>query len=214
MHKLNRPTAPICLTQFHHGRNHWSDLTAEDRNQIWEQLDLMQKKRCAYCEASIETTPGSRDTHIEHFHQRGRYPQGTFEWGNLFGSCNRENSCGKHKDKVPVYDQNVLIKMDEEDPEDYFAFISDGTIHPKPDLEEHEKRKATETLRIFNIDSERGPLRYMRKATVQGYVQLAEEYYQMLEEFDEEEVRTSWTCSVTWRTLAGSSSACENKKRR
>jgi uncharacterized protein (TIGR02646 family) len=52
--------------------------------------------------------------HIEHFRQRSRYHQGTFEWDNLFGSCNRPDNRGKHKDQCGNYDYQDLIKPDVE----------------------------------------------------------------------------------------------------
>ncbi|MDF5828215.1 TIGR02646 family protein [Pseudomonas aeruginosa] len=50
-----------------------------ERSGIWAKLDTMQGQRCAYCEALMSET----NRHIEHFRQRGRYPQGTFDWSNL-----------------------------------------------------------------------------------------------------------------------------------
>ena len=94
MHRLQRGAAPICLARYRHGRDNWSALDGADRTEIWQTLEAMQSQRCAYCEAAI--AEGNR--HIEHFVQKGRDPRVTFQWDNLFGSCNREDSCGKYKD--------------------------------------------------------------------------------------------------------------------
>lgn len=147
----------------------------------------MQQRRCAYCEIGIKTDTEDRNAHIEHFRQRSRHPQGTFEWGNLFGSCNKQESCGDHKDRLPPYNPSDLIKMDEENPDDFFIFVADGTIALRPDLTDRQKHRAKETLRIFNLDAEHGPLRHMRKAAVQGYIQTAEELAEIASQFDEEE---------------------------
>ncbi|TXL03989.1 TIGR02646 family protein [Methylococcaceae bacterium CS1] len=60
-----------------------------DRTEIWVKLDVIQQNRCAYCEAAIKTERESSNSHIEHFRQRRAhsYPQGTFLWSNMFGSC-------------------------------------------------------------------------------------------------------------------------------
>jgi len=173
MHRLQRGAAPHCLGKYDYRHDTWNGMTPspDAKAGIWVALDAMQGERCAYCEADIA---GSSDRHIEHFRQRSRYPQGTFQWQNLFGSCNRVNSCGKHKDSCGDYDHQDLIKPDEEDPDDFFVFVSDGTIKVRSGLDAHNNLRATETLRIFNLDAENGPLRHMRKRAVAGYLQTAE----------------------------------------
>jgi uncharacterized protein (TIGR02646 family) len=153
-----------------------------DKGEIWQQLDVMQGRRCAYCENRID----GDSRHIEHFRQRSRYPAGTFQWDNLFGSCNRSESCGKHKDRCHYADAD-LIKPDVEDPEEYLQFFSDGQIAPRPDLDGQALRKATETLRVFNLDHDRGALRQMRKREVAGYIQLAEELVELAQIFEHDE---------------------------
>lgn len=180
MHKLERGKAPECLEKFKHGRNSWDEASSADRDEIWTALDAMQAQRCAYCEADISR--GKK--HIEHFRQRDRYPQGTFDWANLFGSCNRSDSCGKHKDNCGPYHYKDLIKPDEEDPEAYFMFVTDGSIIPRNGKDKH---RAAETLRIFNLDHEHGPLRQMRKKAVSGYLQTAEAIRELSETYPKEE---------------------------
>ncbi len=187
MHQLKRPAAPKCLGRYRHGRDRWDDVSRVDKSRIRTHLDAMQQSRCAYCEDHIEKGLEKRNSHIEHFRQRSRYPQGTFEWDNLFASCNKQNSCGNHKDRLPPYPPGDLIKMDEENPDDFFIFVMDGTIALRPDLTGRQRHRAKETLRIFNLDAENGPLRHMRKAAVQGYIQTAEEITEMALQFNEED---------------------------
>jgi len=187
MHKLKRPQSPSCLSRYQHGRDNWSLVTPEDKEKIWQQLHAMQGNLCAYCESSLLTQSGQRDAHIEHFQQKGKDPKATFEWSNLFGSCNRKISCGRHKDTRPAYDPALPIKMDEEDPDHFFLFVSDGTIAINAELSEPEKERAQGTLVIFNLDAKHGALRQMRKNAVQGYLQTAEELAEMAAVFDEEE---------------------------
>lgn len=170
MHQLERTTvpAPICLNQYRYGRNTWNNLTpsSADREEIWLRLEQMQGERCAYCECDLN----QHGRHIEHFRQRARYPQGTFDWNNLFGSCDSEASCGKHKDACGPYNPGDLIKPDSEDPEHFFLFVTNGSIALRSGLTDTEQHRARETLRIFNLDAQRGPLRKMRKTAVSGYL--------------------------------------------
>ena len=185
MHKLQRGEAPKCLEKFKHGRDNWETVGPDDRTEIWHALQAMQGQRCAYCEADI--SKGRKN--IEHFRQKAshRYPQGTFEWANLFGSCTRAESCGSHKDKLGTYQHEDLIKPDEEDPEAYLTFVTDGSIVPRHGLPEKSRHRATETLRVFNLDYEHGPLRQMRKQAISGYLQTAEAIREWAETLPQEE---------------------------
>lgn len=182
MHKLVRPIPPSCLSQYQHGRDNWGSVTQDHKSEIWLKLDEMQQHRCAYCEAEIKTARENSNSHIEHLRQRRSYPQCTFLWSNLFGSCNRQDSCGKHKDNLPPYNQQDLIKMDEEDPEQFLDFLSDGNVVPAKGLNPDDKHRAEETIRIFNLN---GALRQIRETAVKGYLQTAEEIATYVEEFDE-----------------------------
>lgn len=168
MHKLERPEAPNCLSRFRHGHNNWRDVSTADKSQIWENLEAMQGRRCAYCEDRL---PQIR-RHIEHFRQQSRYPQGTFQWDNLFGSCDKQDSCGRRKDRAS-YREGDILKPDVDDPDDYLHFQADGRIMPRRDLPADMRHRAEKTLCVFNLDHERGPLRQMRRAAVQGYLATA-----------------------------------------
>lgn len=166
MRNLSRGNVPACLAQYQHGRDNWNDLDSSDKDEIRTELKAMQSERCAYCECSTV----AHGQHIEHFRQKSIYPQGTFDWWNLFGSCDRNNSCGKHKDSLSKnYDHRDLIKPDVEDPDHFFHFMVDGTIALRLGLSANDQRRATETLRIFNLDPTHGPLRAMRHEAAVGY---------------------------------------------
>jgi len=184
MHQLNRPVPPACLSHYKHGRDNWSQVTPAHKNEIWLKIDAMQEKRCAYCEAAIQTEPGNRNAHIEHLRQRSRYPQGTFQWANIFGSCNRPDSCGKYKDNLPPYNHQYVIKMDNENPEDFLQFLPDGSVVPATGLNPNDKHRAEETIRIFNLN---GSLRRIRETAVKGYIQTAEELADFAAELEESE---------------------------
>lgn len=184
MHKLTRPIPPACLSRYDYRTQKWVEVTEADRGDIWLKLDEMQGKRCAYCEAHIVTTKAGSTAHIEHFEQRSRARPKTYLWSNLFGSCKRQDSCGKHKDKQ-TYRPADLIKPDIEDPEQFLVFAPDGTVHPKFGLSPVDKQRATETIRIFNLN---GSLAAIRKKELIGYKQSAEQLAELLElatEFDD-----------------------------
>jgi len=178
MHQLDRSyvPSPVCLSRYQHGRDNWNNLSDADRQEIRVALEVMQGRRCAYCECSLDAHHGQ---HIEHFLQRGRYPQGTFDWNNLFWSCERDNSCGKHKDGCDSYNHDDLIKPDVEDPEQFFLFVSNGSIALRASLTAAQQHRAKETLRILNLDAQWGPLRHMRQRAARGYIQVVEDIMEM-----------------------------------
>ena len=169
MHQLNRGLTPTCLNNYQHGKNKWRDVEQADKTEIWQHLNQMQQQRCAYCERPIKNE--NRDHHIEHFRQRSRYPEGTFAWSNLFGSCNFKTSCGKHKDSVPIYPPEELIKPDVEDPEYFLLFLPNGNVTPRGGLTCQEANRANSTIRIFNLNRE---LRQIRKTRAKPYLQNVE----------------------------------------
>ncbi|MGM0694045.1 MAG: retron Ec78 anti-phage system effector HNH endonuclease PtuB [Pseudomonadota bacterium] len=177
MHKLGRPEAPKCLSRFRHGRDNWRrDVSPDDKSEIWEKLEAMQGQRCAYCEDKLPE--GSR--HIEHFRQQSRYPQGTFQWDNLFGSCEKQDSCGRRKDRTTYRDGDIL-KPDVDDPDDFLQFLADGRIVPRSDLSAVERHRAEETLRVLDLHHERGALRQMRWSAMQGYLRSVQDLKELAE---------------------------------
>ena len=186
MHRLHRDSqAPACLCRYQHGQDKWGmqSPTPVERAEIWEKLNAMQGSRCAYCEVMI----ASDNRHIEHFRQRNRYPQGTFDWSNLFGSCNRKGTCGDHKDNCGSYDHTVLIKPDQDNPDDFLVFTPDGYVSPRADLTEEQRHRATETIRIFNLNGPEGALRQIRQREVAGYIENAEYWAAIAAEYPEHE---------------------------
>lgn len=142
MHKLERPEAPGCLARYQDGPKDWKRVSAAEKQDIWVKLEAMQGLRCAYCEEQLY--PKRR--HIEHFRQRSDYPQGTFQWDNLFGSCDKADSCGKHKDRQS-YSYGDILKPDIDNQDDYLRFLSDGRIVPRKNLPADRLHRAEETLR-------------------------------------------------------------------
>lgn len=180
MRRLERGPAPTCLADYDFHDNRWDSVSSSDKRIIWDGLDRMQQGRCAYCERELES--GKR--HIEHFRPRSLEPGLTFVWENLFGSCQSQGSCGHYKDaEGKPYHPDDLIKPDEEDPEHFLVFDFHGGVSPRQGLSEEEARRASETIRVLNLD---GGVRAARRSLLKHYADYLEEI--MLWGFPDEEV--------------------------
>jgi uncharacterized protein (TIGR02646 family) len=169
MHQLHRGAAPSCLQQhIRNSGNNWCKVSTTDKTEIWKELQAMQLDRCAYCESKISDPK----RHIEHFCLRSLSPKLTFDWSNLFGSCNNKEHCGKHKDNQQ-HKSADLIKPDAEDPEKLLLFAFDGTVNIRSNLTPQEQHRAGETIRVFNLNT--ASLINQRKQAVQGYQSLVDD---------------------------------------
>ncbi len=74
--------------------------------------------------------------------------------------------------------------MDQDDPDDFFHFVSDGTIRVKNGLAQNKVKRAEETLRIFNLDQKHGQLRARRKEAVRPFLETALALLELSEEED------------------------------
>lgn len=181
MKKLIRGYAPLCLAQFAYGRDNWSVISINGlTNEIWEKLDIMQRGFCAYCECQLQEDNTKR--HIEHFIQKDRDPGKTFDWDNLFGSCNNPNRCGKFKDGAPVaknIDLTKVCKPDEMEPSELILFLNSGKIRPRATLTLHKQEFANNTIAAFNLNGD-STLENSRKTAIAGEKRLADSYWEML----------------------------------
>lgn len=169
MRKLDRTAVepPNCLASYQHGQQNWSDVSCQDKAQIRASLEQMQGRRCAYCEGDLDDL----GQHIEHFRRKSISSALTFDWNNLFWSCDQKDSCGHYKDHgAGTYDVTDLLDPCCDDPDTFFLFRSDGTIDLRQEITEKQRRRAAETLRVFSLDAQWGRLRNMRKRAVAGYL--------------------------------------------
>ncbi|MGO8224743.1 TIGR02646 family protein [Rhizobium leguminosarum bv. trifolii] len=176
MRKLDRSTCsvPACLSGYTHGIHKWDDVSSVHKGVIRTQLEAMQGRRCAYCEGSLDNL----GQHIEHFRRKKLHPGLTFDWNNLFWSCDQTDSCGHFKDSGSgAYNMADLIDPCLDDPDAFFVFRSDGTISVRHGLSASDEHRAKETLRVFSLDADWGRLRAMRKAAVAGYISDADEAF-------------------------------------
>lgn len=189
MKKLVRGDAPLCLAQFMHGRDNWSVISNNGlTNEIWAKLHIMQRGFCAYCECQLQEDNTKR--HIEHFIQKDRNPSMTFDWDNLFGSCNNPNRCGKFKDEDPEakkIDLTKVCKPDVMDPSELILFLNSGKVRAKTTLTPEKKEIADNTIAVFNLDGD-STLENSRKAAIAGEKSLADSYWEMLVNDDNDEL--------------------------
>jgi len=184
MHKLDRTriAEPVCLAGFDHRSHTWADLKPEEKQQIRESLEQMQDVRCAYCESRVYA-----DGHIEHFRRKrqNHFPHLTFVWSNLFLSCGSLEHCGHYKDRpsAPAYNPDQLIKPDQHEPDHYFYFFSSGEIRIRGGISEDDSRRASETIRVFNLDC--GSLNAARRRALRFYEERQPDILEVLMQFDE-----------------------------
>jgi uncharacterized protein (TIGR02646 family) len=174
------PLNPNFLTQYNPNTDKWAvkepcTPSSDHRNQIWIALLSIQGGVCAYCEAGLQN-----GRHIEHFANRNKRPDLTFEWTNLFGSCNRNDCCGHYKDSShnPFSGYNLadLIKPDSEDPWHFLVFGSDGRVSVRDGLSMTDKIRGQTTIDIFNLNAPHHvPERLSKYYCVQGHLALIEE---------------------------------------
>lgn len=153
MRKLTRPIKPPrCILRAQDaGSTNWQRLRGKDRREIWVKLNEMQHRICAYCERAFSED----DSHIEHLYPRAKYEGLTFEWKNLFGSCNSQYSCGIYKDSTKnphEVDHELLIKPDQDNPTYYFRYYKNGRISIRSQLSDTEYWQARETIQAFNLN--------------------------------------------------------------
>jgi uncharacterized protein (TIGR02646 family) len=163
--------APAALANYHHATCSWdgeagkTKFGGNDKKALRAALESMQDDCCAYCECA--TYGGG---HIEHFRRKNQahFPELTFAWENLFLSCDEEEHCGHYKDRGgSPYDPRELVKPDEDEPDDYFYFHSSGEVRVRSGIDASQVRRATETIRVFHLDS--GTLQAARRRAVQAY---------------------------------------------
>lgn len=165
MRLLNRAAVapPACLGKYQPGRDQWSALATNevDYAEVCRCLENLQGPRCAYCESDLLRESGR--PHVEHFVQRKRRPELSFEWPNLFRSCSHPEHCGKFKDlRAGEYSATDLLKPDLDDGHAFLRFYADGTVRPRQGLSEPELGRAAETIRVLALDC--GRLRGLRKS--------------------------------------------------
>ncbi len=201
MLKLDRADviAPACLAAYDYRTHSWDDFKGPCKKQLRFALFQLQGipgisiesaaeygLRCAYCECAIRN-----EGHIEHFRRKNPrlgYPELTFEWSNLFLACGASTHCGHYKDHrlALPYNPDQLIKPDEHNPEHYLYFHSSGEVRARSTLNEEDKIRATETIRVFGLNNK--ALEGSRAKAVNSYRKMKADDFEELASWDETEI--------------------------
>ena len=187
MHKFTRTPAPVDFQRVEKTYKHWDleFIKSEEHSAIATALYEQQEGYCAYC--GIKINEKQTGGHIEHLERRSDNPQRTFDWNNMFFSCNNLDSCGKFKDNQRLkYDVKDIVDPSREDPADFFTFDALGNVSPLNHSVEH---RALETIRIFNLQDS---VRLKRKRA-----EIAETVKYFLESSPSEDDITEFLTSLT-----------------
>jgi uncharacterized protein (TIGR02646 family) len=127
MRSLQTPTATPTLEKLHreHPGGPWDLLEREASREQREILIQNQSNVCAWCESKIVLDR----SHSDHIRSRNRFPQLTFNIGNLVAACQCFETCGhgrQGKGDLPAW----IHPYDTADLELHFGFEADGTIRP------------------------------------------------------------------------------------
>jgi uncharacterized protein (TIGR02646 family) len=179
----NAVAAPSCLNAHDHNNQEWRDLDSVCKKAVRAALDQIQSNGgippvcCAYCESPIS----SKNSHLEHFRRKRHHPALTFDWDNLFLSCDSSKHCGHYKDRkdAPAYDPADLIKPDVNDPDAFLYFHSSGRALARGGLSTADKQRAEETIRVFGLNE--STLQASRRIAARRY--RSEEYLASLQLF-------------------------------
>jgi len=116
----------------------WDDLN--NRDVVNDTLLKEQEAMCAYCEIKLNKY------HIDHFYKRNLFPELTFDYNNLFLSCNSEKHSAKYKDKLGLQ-KNEFVEfyspIDINNQEFEYSLL--GEIVGKT-------TRARKTIEVFNLN--------------------------------------------------------------
>ena len=166
----------------------WGDIDPHVRAATREALESMQTREghvfCAYCEGEIHDSHG----HIEHLAPRARFPERTFEWTNLFLSCDAGMHCGRYKDKHDrSYEPDEVIHPDADEPDNFFFFSSTGDCEIRAGLSPTDRKRAELTLRVLNLNHE--DLRRVRANIGKQLMSMNLDSLSDFEDFEPDEVK-------------------------
>lgn len=153
MHKFSRGMPPVDMAEtkkkYH---NLWDEtfLKSDEHTAICDCLYARQDHHCAYCDIKINDTAAG---HVEHLERRSDNPQRTFDWNDMFFSCNHTDSCGKYKDNSRLrFTPAEIVDPSVDDPSDFFVYGMNGRVSALNSVSAH---RAGETIRVFNLNNER-----------------------------------------------------------
>ena len=138
MHQFTRGDTPVDFRIIKQKYANWDAFIGSSEhiaigNRLYEQQDHY----CAYCEIYLHD---KEDGFIEHLERQRDNSKRIFDWSNMFVSCRKLAD---------------IVDPSWENPSDFFQYDLQGNMHPRKDLDPSRKRKAEETIRIFNLNCPR-----------------------------------------------------------
>ena len=154
MHQFKRGDTPVDFRIIKQKYANWDSFIGSSAHiAIGDQLYEQQDHYCAYCEIYLHD---KEDGFIEHLERQRDNSKRIFDWSNMFISCRKHDSCGAYKDnQAGVFKLADIVDPSRENPSDFFQYDLQGNMHPRKDLDPSRKRKAEETIRIFNLNCPR-----------------------------------------------------------
>lgn len=141
-----------------HKPQNWDSLDSGVRTNTRKYiLENEQFNQCAYTELHLKYE--NNNSHIEHLKRKSSafFPELTFEWSNLFVSCNSDDFGGKYKDETYLkgkskVDNKLILNVSLEKPKDFYKLTNWGELLLKDVLKGIEKSKAEKTIEAFNLN--------------------------------------------------------------
>ncbi|OCX69004.1 hypothetical protein A6M27_14515 [Acidithiobacillus thiooxidans] len=128
---------------------------------LLEALKNEQYQLCCYSE--LRADEEDLGCHIEHIENKSQNPQRTFDYSNLAASAldshdlsllSRDESFGGHAaGKQQGCDMERFVSCHQPDCARYFAYLSDGRVIPRLDLNSVERERAKYTIELLNLNS-------------------------------------------------------------
>lgn len=125
IHKKEPPELLVDFIRKNPSATYDSDSFKPLRIMLREHLLKEQKYLCAYCCCSINTD-SSHNEHIEPQKQGGIQSKRSLDYCNIVASCNKKNTCGRHKGNI--YDEKLFISPLSPECNDRFSYDPNGFI--------------------------------------------------------------------------------------
>lgn len=147
----------IAFVEKHNPKN-WDGLAPDIRTNTRKYiLENEQFNQCAYTELPLKYE--NNNSHIEHLKRKNSafFPELTFEWSNLFVSCNSDDFGGKYKDMTYLKgksktDNELILNVSLENPSAFFDLKEYGELTIKEGLNANQIMKAKITIDAFNLN--------------------------------------------------------------
>jgi uncharacterized protein (TIGR02646 family) len=173
MKYIQKGQEPISLTEWKQEgdrkSSNWKSFDRDVKNDVCHALLKEQGYICCYCGSSI----ARKECHIEHFKPKSVYKNLTFEYTNLFASCQGEDEkcprvpvhCGHKKNNW--YDDDLMVSPLDPNCANYFKYSGYGEILPT----ENPQKQAAAKSAIAKLALDINKLTKMRRTAIDAALQ-------------------------------------------